>query len=188
MLNKYLTNVKGGDKMDRIVPKPILESDFREDIDNMLENGCTYTEIHTWLSNHGEKISRQTISNYHKFGFNINVKAVEKYVQEDLKSAERLEKAATKQSDTLRFYDKFIGAALEVDPNRLDERTRVEVAVKLAKQREDFMREHGDSAIEEMAAEIEDLRAQIREMNLLEVIRGMSDDRTNKRLKASNST
>ena len=79
-------------------------------------------------------------------------------------------------------------AALEVNPELLDEKTRVEVGVKLAKQREDFMREHGDSAIEEMTKEIEDLRAQIRDMNLLEVIRGMSDDRTNKRLKASNNS
>ena len=174
--------------MDRIVPKPILESKYREEIDNMLENGCTYTEINTWLSNHGEKVSRQTISNYHKFGFNINVKAVEKYVEEDMKSVERLDKAANKQSDTLRLYDKIIASAIDVNTDMLDDKTKIDMAIKAAKQREDFMREHGDSAIEEMTKEIEDLRAQIRDMNLLEVIRGMSDDRTNKRLKASNNS
>jgi dTDP-4-amino-4,6-dideoxygalactose transaminase len=188
MLPNKLTDVKEVIMMDRIVPKPILKSEFREDIDNMLENGNTYTEISNWLSNHGENISRQVISKYHKFGFNVNVKAVEKYIEEDKKSLERLDKAATKQSDTLRLYDKFIAAALEVNPDLLDERTRVEVAVKMAKQREDFMREHGDSAIEEMTREIEDLRAQIRDMDLLNVIRGMSDDRTAKRLKASNNS
>lgn len=174
--------------MDRIVPKPILESKYREEIDNMLENGCTYTEINTWLSNHGEKVSRQTISNYHKFGFNINVKAVEKYVEEDMKSVERLDKAAAKQSDTLRLYDKIIASAIDVNTDMLDDKTKIDMAIKAAKQREDFMREHGDSAIEEMTKEIEDLRAQIRDMNLLEVIRGMSDDRTAKRLKASDNS
>ena len=174
--------------MDRIVPKPIMESEFREDIDNMLENGCTYTEISNWLNNHGETISRQVISKYHKFGYNINVKAVEKYVEEDMKSVERLDKAANKQSDTLRLYDKIIASAIDVNTDMLDDKTKIDMAIKAAKQREDFMREHGDSAIEEMTKEIEDLRAQIRDMNLLEVIRGMSDDRTAKRLKASNNS
>ena len=174
--------------MERVVPKPIMESQFREDIDNMLENGCTYTEISNWLGNHGENISRQVISKYHKFGFNINVKAVEKYVEEDRKSIERLDKAAAKQSDTLRLYDKLISAAIDVDPNLLDERTKIDMAIKAAKQREDFMREHGDSALEEMTKEIEDLRAQIKDMNLLEVIRGMSDDRTKKRLATSDNS
>ena len=36
------------------------------------------------------------------------IKAVEEYVEEDMKSVERLDKAAIKQSDTLRLYDKII--------------------------------------------------------------------------------
>lgn len=179
--------------MERIVPKPIMESSFREDIDNMLENGCTYTEISNWLSNHGETISRQVISKYHKFGYNINHAAVEVYaskaaLEEDERSKERLGKAANQQSATLQLYDKLIAAAIDVNPDLLDDRTKIDMAIKAAKQREDFMREHGDSAIEEMTKEIEDLRSQIREMNLLDVIRGMSDDRTKKRLKASDHT
>ena len=179
--------------MERIVPKPIMESNFREDIDNMLENGCTYTEISNWLSNHGETISRQVISKYHKFGYNINQAAAEVYASkaalaEDKRSKDRLAKAADEQSNTLRLYDKLIAAAIDVDPSLLDERTRVDMAIKAAKQREDFMREHGDSAVEEMTKEIEDLRAQIKDMNLLEVIRGMSDDRTRKRIKASDNS
>ena len=70
----------------------------------------------------------------------------------------------------------------------LDDKTKIDMAIKVDKQREEFMREHGDSAIEEMTKEIEDLRAQIRDMDLLNVIRGMSDDRTNKRLKASDNS
>lgn len=179
--------------MERIVPKPIMESSFREDIDNMLENGCTYTEISNWLGNHGETISRQVISKYHKFGYNINMATAEVYASktalaEDERSKERLNKAANQQSATLQLYDKFIAAAIDVNPDLLDDKTKVELAVKMAKQREDFMREHGDSAIDEMAAEIKDLKAEIKELNLLDVIRGMSDDRTNKRLKASDST
>ncbi len=49
------------------------------------------------------------------------------------------------------------------------------------------MREHGDSAVEEMAATIEELRAEIREMNLLDLVRGISDERTQKRIKETNS-
>jgi uncharacterized protein YaaN involved in tellurite resistance len=179
--------------MERIVPKPIMESDFREDIDNMLENGCTYTEISNWLSNHGETISRQVISKYHKFGYNINQAAAEVYASkaalaEDERSKERLSKAANQQSATLQLYDKLIAAAIDVNPDLLDDRTKIDMAIKAAKQREDFMREHGDSALEEMTKEIEDLRAQIKDMNLLEVILGMSDDRTSKRIKASDHT
>ena len=177
--------------MEKIVPKPIMKSNFREEIDNMLENGATYTQISNWLSNHGETISRQVISKYHKFGYNINAKAAEIYAEElsnDEDSSERLAKAAKKQSDTLRLYDKFIAFGNDVDPNALDDRTKADMAIKAAKQREDFMREHGDSAMEEMAATIEELRAEIREMNLLEVIRGMSDDRTRKRIKASDNS
>lgn len=179
--------------MERIVPKPIMESSFREDIDNMLENGCTYTEISNWLSNHGETISRQVISKYHKFGYNINQATVEVYASkaalaEDERSKERLSKAANQQSATLQLYDKLIAAAIDVNPDLLDDRTKIDMAIKAAKQREDFMREHGDSALEEMTKEIEDLRAQIKDMNLLEVIRGMSDDRTSKRIKASDNS
>ncbi len=173
--------------MERIVPKPVQESKYREQIDNMLENGNTYTQISNWLSNNGETISRQVISKYHKFGYNINAKAAEKYLDEDKKSEHRLEVAAIKQSDTLKLYDKLIVSAIEVNPELLDERTRVDLAIKAAKQREDFMREHGDSAVEEMAATIEELRAEIKDMNLLELVRGISDDRTKKRIKETNS-
>lgn len=170
------------------VPLPILKSAFRKEIDEMLSNGDSYSAISRWLDNQGEKVTRQTISQYHKFCFNINKAAAEVYQEAQAESDERLHKAAVEQSNTLKLYDKFISAAAEIDPSRLDERTVVEIAVKMAKQREDFMREHGDSAVEEMTKEIEDLRSQIKEMNLLEVIRGMSDDRTRKRIKASNNS
>jgi hypothetical protein len=176
--------------MERIVPVPIKKSNFREDIDNMLENGATYTQISNWLENHGETISRQVISKYHKFGYNINAKAAEIYAEEiakDEDSVKRLTKAAAKQSDTLKLYDKFIAFGNDVDPSALDDRTKADMAIKAAKQREDFMREHGDNAMEEMAATIEELRAEIREMNLIDVIRGLSDERTKKRLEKTDS-
>ena len=180
--------VNGGDKMKRIVPKPVMESNFREQIDNMLENGATYTQISNWLSNHGETISRQVISKYHKFGFNINAKAAEMYAEETRKSDERLTAAAKNQSATLQLYDKIIAAANDVDTSVIDDKTKIDMAIKAAKQREDFMREHGDSAIEEMAATIDELRAEIRDMNLLDLVRGISDDRTSKRIKKEDNS
>jgi uncharacterized protein YaaN involved in tellurite resistance len=170
-----------------------MESKYREKIDNMLENGDTYSSISNWLSNNGETISRQVISKYHKFGYNINMATAEVYasqaaLEEDERSKERLTKAAVEQSATLQLYDKLIASAIDVNTDLLDERTKVDMAIKAAKQREDFMREHGDSAMEEMAATIEELRAEIRDMNLLDVIRGISDDRTSKRIKASDHT
>jgi hypothetical protein len=179
--------------MERIVPKPIMESKYREEIDHMLENGDTYSAISNWLSNHGETISRQVISKYHKFGYNINMATAEVYasksaLEEDERSKERLNKAANEQSATLQLYDKFISIGNDVVASNLDDRTKADIAIKAAKQREDFMREHGDSAMEEMAATIEELRAEIKEMNLLEVIRGMSDDRTRKRIKETDNS
>lgn len=174
--------------MERIVPKPIMESKHREQIDNMLENGCTYTEISNWLSNNGETISRQVISKYHKFGFNINMATAEIYASkaalaEDERSKDRLVKAANEQSATLQLYDKFIAMGNDINIAALDDRVKADMAIKAAKQREDFMREHGDSAMEEMAATIDELRAEIRDMNLLDLVRGISDDRTSKRIK-----
>ena len=165
---------------------PIAKSEFRKEIDDMLANGDTYVAISNWLKNNGETISRATISKYAQFCFNINAAVVQKYTQED--SDARLEELAEEGALTLRLYDKFIAFGNDVDPNALDDRTKADMAIKAAKQREDFMREHGDSAMEEMAATIEELRAEIREMNLLEVIRGMSDDRTRKRIKASDNS
>ena len=186
--NMLRKTVKEVTHMERIVPKPVMESKFREQIDNMLENGNTYTQISNWLSNNGETISRQIISRYHKFGYNINVKAAAKYAESQDASDKRLEVAAMKQSDTLRLYDKIIAAAIDVNPDLLDDRSKMDMAIKAAKQREDFMREHGDSALEEMAATIEELRAEIRDMNLLDLVRGISDDRVKKRIKEEDST
>lgn len=169
------------------VPLPILNSKYRKEIDDMLTQGDTYTAISRWLENNGERISRQTISQYHKFCFNINKVAAEVYKESQDASDERLHKAAVEQSMTLKMYDKFIQMGNAVDPSMLDDRTKADIAIKAAKQREDFMREHGDSAMEEMAATIEELRAEIKEMNLLEVIRGISDDRTRKRTKETDN-
>lgn len=165
------------------VPQPILNSKYRKEIDDMLTQGDTYTAISKWLANNGERITRQTISQYHKFCFNINKVAAEVYKESQDASDERLHKAAVEQSMTLKMYDKFIEMGNEIDPSMLDDRTKADIAIKAAKQREDFMREHGDSAMEEMAATIDELRAEIRDMNLLDLVRGISDDRTSKRIK-----
>jgi len=118
------------------VPKPIRNSEYREDIDKMLAAGEPYTAISNWLRNNGEVVSRNVLAKYHKFCFNINEEAAKVYTQAD--SEAKLKAEAVKGASTLSLYDKFIAAAIDVNPSMLDDKTKVELAVKMAKQREDL--------------------------------------------------
>ena len=64
------------------VPRSIMASKYRKEIDQMLKDGDSYTAISNWLRNEGEPIGRNTISKYHKFCFNINDAAAEIYTQQ----------------------------------------------------------------------------------------------------------
>ena len=169
------------------VPKPIRQSKYREEIDNMLDGGDSYTAISKWLRNNGEVISRNVIAKYHKFCYNSADLAVEMYKEEASKM--RLEENAKKQVNTLHLYDKLIEAGAEVSPNLVDEKSRIDFALKAAKQREDFLREHGDQEAELQTQLLKEIRDELIKGSLEDLIRGMSDERTKKRIsQATDST
>lgn len=162
------------------VPGRIARSEFRKEIDDMLSEGETYTAISNWLRNNGEVISRELISKYHRFCFNTNVRAAELYTQEE--SEARLTEAAKKQVNTLHLYDKLIEAGADVVPTLVDERSRIDFALKAAKQREDFLREHGDSSAEEQTQILKDIRDELIKGSLTDIIEGISNERVKKRV------
>lgn len=169
------------------VPKPIRQSQYREEIDNMLDDGDSYTAISNWLRNNGEVISRNVIAKYHKFCYNSADLAVEIYKEEV--SQQRLQDNAKKQVNTLHLYDKLIEAGAEVSPNLVDEKSRIDFALKAAKQREDFLREHGDQEAELQSQLLKEIRDELIKGSLEDLIRGMSDERTKKRItQATDST
>jgi hypothetical protein len=169
------------------IPGPIAKSEFRKEIDDMLGNGDTYVAISNWLKNNGENISRDTISKYARFCFNVNAAVVQKYTQED--SDARLEQLAEEGALTLKLYDKFIKAAYEIDPSLLDPKTIVEIGTKHAKQREDFLAEHGDREAELQSQLLREIRDELVKQDLTEMMKGISDERTKQRLsKATDST
>jgi hypothetical protein len=162
------------------VPGPIARSEFRKEIDDMLAEGETYVAISNWLRNNGEVISRELLSKYHRFCFNPNVKAVELYTQKD--SEARLTEAAKKQVNTLQLYDKLIEAGSDVRPSLVDERSRIDFALKAAKQREDFLREHGDTTAEEQTQILKEIRDELIKGSLSDIIEGLSNERVKKRI------
>jgi hypothetical protein len=169
------------------VPGRIARSEYRKEIDEMLSNGDTYVAISNWLKNNGEVISRELISKYHRFCFNPNVKAAELYTQAD--SEAKLTEAAKKQVNTLHLYDKLIEAGADVSPNLVDERSRIDFALKAAKQREDFLREHGDQEAEQQTQLLKEIRDELIKGSLEDLIQGLSNDRVKKRInEATDST
>jgi hypothetical protein len=169
------------------VPRPIRQSNFREEIDNMLDAGDSYTAISNWLRNNGEVISRNVIAKYHKFCYNSAELAVEMYKEEA--SQMRLQDNAKKQVNTLHLYDKLIEAGADVSPSLVDERSRIDFALKAAKQREDFLKEHGDQEAELQTQLLKEIRDELIKGSLEQLIEGMSDERTKKRIsQATDST
>jgi len=162
------------------VPKPIAHSQFRKEIDDMLSEGETYTGISNWLRNNGEVISRNVIAKYHKFCFNCEDMAVQMYTEEQ--SKQRLTQAAKKQVNTLHLYDKLIESGAEVTPDLIDERSRIDFALKAAKQREDFLKEHGDTGLEEQTQILREIRDELIKGSLTDIIEGLSNERVKKRI------
>ena len=169
------------------VPGPIAKSEFREEIDDMLSKGEPYTAISNWLRNNGEVISRNLLAKYHKFCFNINDAAAKVYTQAD--SERKLREEAVKTASTIDLYDKYISMGNEVDPSMLDERTKADMALKAAKQREDFLKEHGDQEAEQQTQLLKEIRDELIKGSLEDLIKGLSDERTKKRInEATDST
>lgn len=171
--------MQGGEDMID-VPGPIARSEYRKEIDDMLANGDTYVAISNWLRNNGEVISRNLLAKYHKFCFNINDKAAMIYNQ--AASEARLEEEAVKAAITLQLCDKYLEMGMEVNPYNLDDKSKAEIALKAAKQREDFLKEHGDRDAEIQTQLLKEIRDELIKGSLEDLIRGMSDERTKKRI------
>lgn len=124
-------------------PNAVKSSRFRKQIDDMLANGETYTNIHKWLKKEGDNISRQTISNYYKNDFNIHDTAVEIYNDEN--SKENLNKAARKEVDVLEYYDKLIEKGQNTSFVDVSDKEKHELALKAGKQKTDYLKDEPDS-------------------------------------------
>lgn len=181
----YHNNAGGDNVMD--VPKSIIASKYRKEIDQMLSDGDNYTAISNWLRNNGEHISRNTISKYHKFCFNINDAAAEIYTQQH--SEQKLLSEAEKVVSTLKLYDKFIEAGQNVNPDLIDPKFAADLALKSAKQKEDFLKEHGDKEAELQSQLLREIRDELIKQDLTELIKGISDERVKQRIaQATDST
>lgn len=168
----------GGEDMD--VPMSIMKSKYRQEIDQMLRNGDTYTAISNWLRNNGETISRNIISKYHKFCFNINKEAADLYQQRV--SEQVLRGEAEKVVSTLELYDKYIALGANVNPTMINDDKMADLALKAGKQREDFLREHGDQEAEVQTQLLKEIRDELVKGSLDKLIQGLSDERTKKRI------
>lgn len=119
-------------------PNAIKSSKYRKQIDDMLAQGETYTNIHKWLKKKSVSISRQTISNYHKNDFNIHDTAVEIYNDKHSKNA--LNDAAEKEVDVLEYYDKLIEKGQNTNFVEMSDKEKHELALKAAKQKSDYLK------------------------------------------------
>lgn len=172
--------IPGGERLMIDVPPKILRSKYRKEIDEMLTAGDSYTSISTWLLNHDEQISRNIISKYHKFCFNINEMAAQVYTERH--SQDKLRDEAEKVVSSLELYDKFIQAGANINPSMINDDKMADLALKASKQREDFLREHGDQEAEAQTQLLKEIRDELIKGSLEELIRGMSDERTKKRI------
>lgn len=158
------------------VPLVIKKNPYREEIDDMLIAGKSYSEIERWLDEKGAKVGRNTISKYHKFCFNVNEEAVEIY--NERKSKEKLQNEAEKGADVLDFYDKVISKALQCDLDKVDPARRTDLGLRAAKQREEFLKEHGDKLEEERIQVLKDIRQILLDNDIRTALSGIKSRRT----------
>lgn len=161
------------------VPPKIKENPYKKEIDDMLTSGHMIKEVVSFLEEKGHPISRNLLGKYKNNCLDINAEAVDIYIQK-----QAMKDAAEKQVSTLEFYDKLINAGSSVNPNMMNDDKIADLALKAAKQKEDFLREHGDKEAEMQTQLLKEIRDELLQMNLMDVIRGISDDRTAKRRNA----
>jgi len=158
------------------VPPKIKENPYKDKIDEMLTNGHMIKEVVAFLEEVGHPVSRNLLGKYKNNCLDVNAEAVDLYIQK-----QAMKDAAEKQVSTLEFYDKLINAGTSVNPNMINDDKVVDLALKAAKQKEDFLREHGDKEAEIHTQLLKEIRDELLQMNLMDVIRGISNDRTAKR-------
>ena len=158
------------------VPRTIENSKYRKEIDDMLSEGKSINHINKWLREHGEGISRQSLTTYHKFCFNINAKAEELYTQEQ--SEEKLVEAARKEVNALKLYDKIISEAMNVNTGAVDPVRLLDLALKAGKQRQEHIDAVGDQYEEERIQVLKDIREFILSAEVRKELRGLKTRRS----------
>lgn len=95
-------------------PNKVKISRYRKDIDEMLIDGVTPTEISKWLKkqNPPENIGKTAIYDYKNNDFNINDEATQAYNEK--KSKERLKSAVDKKVSEIQYCDDIIDTAAKV--------------------------------------------------------------------------
>lgn len=160
------------------VPLRIRDNQYKKEIDEMIIEGRSHAFISDWLKEHGDPVSRQTIGKYHKFCFNINEEAVKVY-QEKINKPFNDEVQRT--VSTLELYDKFIAAGESINPSAINEDKMADLALKAAKQREDFLEAHGDLHAEEQTQLLREIRDELIKQDLGDILNDISKQRTVKR-------
>lgn len=161
------------------VPKSIERSLYRKELDDMLAEGeMSYSKIEAWFREHGEAVSRQAVSKYHKFCFNVNAKAVELYEEEKNSSEDRLIEAAKKEVNALKLYDKIISEAMNVATGAVDPARLIDLALKASKQRQEHIEAVGDLHEEERIQILKDIRELLLNRELRKAIAGVKSRRT----------
>ena len=89
---------------------------------------------------------------------------------------------ASKMVSTLELYDKFIAAGAKVNPELISDDKMADLALKSSKQKEDFLKEHGDQEAELQSQLLKEIRDELRMADLTQLIQGLSDERTKKRI------
>ena len=126
------------------VPLSIIRCEFRSDIDDMLLEGISYSRIAKWLKDRGVGMSRNTISKYHKGCFDVEGKAVNIYLEEQIESEHKVDKAVKEQISVIELYDKLIAAGINTNIDLLDPKGKIDSALKAAKQKQDLMDRSGE--------------------------------------------
>ena len=158
------------------IPRTIENSKYRKEIDDMLADGKSINQINKWLREHGEGISRQSLTKYHKYCFNVAAKAEEVYTQEQ--SEEKLIDAAKKEVNALKLYDKIISEAMNVNTGAVDPVRLLDLALKAGKQRQEHIEAVGDQYEEERIQVLKDIREILLSKDIRRELRGLKTRRS----------
>ena len=165
------------------IPPKIKENPYKEQIDSMLLAGSMIKEVVAFLDEMGHPVSRNLLGKYKRECLDVNAEAADLYIQK-----QSMKDAAEKQVSTLEFYDKLIAAGTSVNTNMMNDDKIADIALKAAKQKEDFLREHGDKEAELQTQLLKEIRDELLQANLMDVIRGISDARTKERTAQTEDT
>lgn len=165
------------------IPLVISNNPFKKELTDMLLEGKSIKQVVQFLEEMGHPVSRNTLGKYKREELDINAKAVDVYLEET-----KLNEKVEEQVSTLKLYDKIIQAGASINTTMIDEARLLDSSLKAAKQKEDFLREHGDKESEIQSQLLKEIRDELRMQDLTKLIEGLSDERTKKRLSQATTT